>query len=650
MQDTENTNEWVNWIEEAVDKEYFKFYEYKQFNNIQYIGTGGFGKVYRANYKNSGKLFALKSFLNLNNIAMKEIVREVKIQREVDFHDKIIHCYGMTKLESEDHNNYWLVMEYADGGSLRNYLKKNFKKLTWDDKYSMAYQLSCAILCLHNEGIVHRDLHSCNILVCNNTIKLADFGLPKRIGASNFQSKLVPYVDPISFSGQNNNNNQSTQLYLLNENSDIYSVGILLWEISSGKPPFYVEGEQYEIGLALEISQGLRETIVPNTPEEYVKIYTKCWDGEPDNRPTIYQVVDWLNAIITKSGVIIKNQQISNERNERELNETSISNNYSELQVELSQLIQNFDKINIKEIDPMIILSKQKNFLIEDFNIIIDVINDFIIKLNNKGLEWKSDKQKTIEYFNNHNLDSQEIYSWLLDNQNSLNSIFILGYFNYYGIVTSEDNGKAFNLFINASEKNHILAQYFVGECYFYGNGTVKNEKLAYKYYKKVANKNLSSGQLNIGCCYDYGIGIKKDLKKAFYWYEKAANNGNITAMYNLGLSYKDEKGIKKDYDKAFELIKQSAKGGYLGGIMMLGYCYNKGIGTKIDKQKAFELYQNAANLGHNGAQNNLAIMFQLGDGITKDIDKAIYWYKKSAKQGYELAINNLKKLEHNLF
>ena len=49
-------------------------------------------------------------------------------------------------------------MEYADGGSLRNYLKKNFNNLTWDDKYNMAYQLACAVSCLHNEGIVHRDL------------------------------------------------------------------------------------------------------------------------------------------------------------------------------------------------------------------------------------------------------------------------------------------------------------------------------------------------------------------------------------------------------------------------------------------------------------------------------------------------------------
>jgi serine/threonine protein kinase len=51
-----------------------------------------------------------------------------------------------------------LVMEYADGDSLRNYLKKNFSKLTWDDKLNMAYQLAYAISCLHDEGIIHRDL------------------------------------------------------------------------------------------------------------------------------------------------------------------------------------------------------------------------------------------------------------------------------------------------------------------------------------------------------------------------------------------------------------------------------------------------------------------------------------------------------------
>ena len=79
---------------------------------------------------------------------------------------------------------------------------------------------------------------------------------------------MIPYVDPKSFSKKGNNKTQ------MSEKSDIYSIGVLLWEISSGKPPFYAEGEQYDVSLALEISQGLREESIPNTPEDYVKIYT----------------------------------------------------------------------------------------------------------------------------------------------------------------------------------------------------------------------------------------------------------------------------------------------------------------------------------------------------------------------------------------
>jgi serine/threonine protein kinase len=51
-----------------------------------------------------------------------------------------------------------IVMEYADGGSLRNYLKHNFSTLIWDNKYQLAYQIAKALECLHNEEILHRDL------------------------------------------------------------------------------------------------------------------------------------------------------------------------------------------------------------------------------------------------------------------------------------------------------------------------------------------------------------------------------------------------------------------------------------------------------------------------------------------------------------
>ena len=58
-------------------------------------------------------------------------------------------------------------MEYADGGSLQTYLKENFNKLTWDDKFKLAYQLACAVLYLHDKGIVHCDLVSYLLYLSN---------------------------------------------------------------------------------------------------------------------------------------------------------------------------------------------------------------------------------------------------------------------------------------------------------------------------------------------------------------------------------------------------------------------------------------------------------------------------------------------------
>ncbi|GET03236.1 kinase-like domain-containing protein [Rhizophagus clarus] len=302
-----------------------------------------------------------------------------------------------------------------------------------------------------------------------------------------------------------------------------------------------------------------------------------------------------------------------------------------------------------KEIDSMAISCIQKNLSIEkDFYIMADKINDFICKSSNNGIEFLLVKQQVIEYFDDHNINSQETYNWLLNNQVDANSIFLLGYLNLYGIMTRKNDKKAFNLFINASEKNHALAQYFVGKCYDYGYGTIKNEKLAFEYYEKAANKNYALAQLEIGYNYNNGIGIKEDFEKALYWYGKAANGGNIIAKHDLGVLYRDGIGIEKNYNKAFELFKQSAEGGYSSGIMKLGYCYSKGIGTKVDKKKAFELYQNAANLGDEEAQYNLALMYEKGYGIIKDIGKAIYWYEKCARQGDEDAQNKLKILQIN--
>ncbi|EXX72277.1 uncharacterized protein OCT59_023921 [Rhizophagus irregularis] len=586
-----NSNEWINWIEESIAKKQIRYYDYNHFKNIREIGSGGFGKVCRANWKNSHNYLALKSFTNFN-ITAKEIVNELKLQREVDFHENIIRFHGITtKIQSDDSKKYLLVMEYADSGTLRNYLSQHFENLSWNEKFTLAFQLANAILCLHDEDIVHRDLHSNNILVHKNTIKLIDFGLSKRIEeSSDIQSKLfgvVPYVDPQFYNRKRDSNNQ-LQIYKLSKKSDIYSIGILLWEISSGRPPFC--NEPCDVGLAMEISQGLREKPILNTPEDYIKIYTECWNNEPDNRPTIDQVVARINAIITqKESIRLPNEQ----QNNVEMPNNIISES---LHGEMSQFIQNFDNMNAEEMETM---SSKNNFDI--------IVNEIIIIFDN--IEMKMRKRKILNYANDHNIILQEIYDWLLNNQDNTNSVLLLGVFNHFGIEVSVDEQKAFELYQNAADLGNIFGITSLGYCYIKGIGASVDEQKGFELYKKASNLESVHGIYNLGNCYFYGIGTSVNEQKAFELFHKAAN---------LEYSF---------------------------GINNLAYCYRNGVGTVVNEQKAFELYQNAANLGNYMAQCNLGNMYEYGVGINKDVNQAIYWYEKSAEQGYQEAQDSLSNL-----
>ncbi|CAB4402148.1 unnamed protein product [Rhizophagus irregularis] len=96
---------------------------------------------------------------------MKEIVNEVKLLCKVNSHKNIIQFFGITKRESNENidPDYLLILEYADGGTLRNYLRNNFDNLDLDIKLQFAIQIANAVSFIHQEGIIHRDLHSKNV-------------------------------------------------------------------------------------------------------------------------------------------------------------------------------------------------------------------------------------------------------------------------------------------------------------------------------------------------------------------------------------------------------------------------------------------------------------------------------------------------------
>ncbi|GET03244.1 kinase-like domain-containing protein [Rhizophagus clarus] len=222
-----------------------------------------------------------------------------------------------------------------------------------------------------------------------------------------------------------------------------------------------------------------------------------------------------------------------------------------------------------KETDSMAVPSIQNNLSNEKYlNIIVDEINDFIHKLLNKGIDLESLKRHVIEYFKDHNINAQETYTWLLNNQIIANKSMSYGqnsagYCYDCGIGTKKDFKKAFYWYEKAANNGNRKAMHNVGRCYINGNGVEKDYNKAFESFKQSAERGNFIGITKLGYCYYEGIGTKIDRQKAFESYQNGANLGDKIAQNNLASMYEKGEVIAKDIDKAIYWYNKSANQGY---------------------------------------------------------------------------------------
>jgi len=204
----------------------------KEFELIRCIGKGGFACVYQARHLKTGKEFAIKT---IDKVLMNKSQMKERVQNEIIIQARLDHPSILVLHEAfEDKNFVYLVLELCRNGELRSYLKST-GKLVDKEARSFMKQIVEGVIYLHKQGIMHRDLKLANLLLDDNfNVKIADFGLATALKDPREQHYTLcgtpNYIAP-EIAGRNSHGLES----------DVWSLGCLLYTFLVGNPPFHTE-------------------------------------------------------------------------------------------------------------------------------------------------------------------------------------------------------------------------------------------------------------------------------------------------------------------------------------------------------------------------------------------------------------------------
>lgn len=225
------------------------------------VAEGSYGIVYKATYR--GKKVIVKQSKRLDNMAKDEMQNEANMM-VLSNHERIVGFYGLSIVEDKCS----LVMELMPEYSLYELLNKH-ELLPWDKRHQIAMDITEGLKHLHEKNILHRDLKSKNVLLDSNLrAKLGDFGLAKKVtdDTKNEKIKGTPaWIAPEVLLEETRPTKEA----------DMYSYGMVLWEIASRAIPFKDEINDYAI--MDKVKRGTREEIPAHWNKNYGELISLCW-------------------------------------------------------------------------------------------------------------------------------------------------------------------------------------------------------------------------------------------------------------------------------------------------------------------------------------------------------------------------------------
>ena len=248
---------------------------------LEKIGEGGMAVVYKAKCHLLNRFVAIK-------VLKDEFVNDEEFN--IKFKNEAMSAGGLNQQNiiavydvGEDEGYPYIVMEYVDGGNIKDIIHKQ-GRLPIDDVINYTRQIGLALKEAHQNKIVHRDIKPQNIMIAkNNMVKVADFGIAKAVTSS-----TITAVGTIMGSVHYFSPEQARGGYI-DERSDIYSLGIVMYEMATGKLPF--DGDS-PVNIALKhIQEEIRFDDNDDIPTEIKEIIRKATQKSPDRR---YKNIDAL--------------------------------------------------------------------------------------------------------------------------------------------------------------------------------------------------------------------------------------------------------------------------------------------------------------------------------------------------------------------